>query len=111
MQRQCSAGVTAVFAITSSVFSYGKIASGFDSRRLHHLLLHGIVASRDTMQNTGFLICRILVVRFATIDYAYLLRRILRRFWIERSLPRSCAFKVCIGHVNVMPHRDSLRIA
>ena len=35
MQRQCSAGVIAFFAITSSVVAYGKIASGFNSRRLH----------------------------------------------------------------------------
>jgi hypothetical protein len=35
MQRQCSAGVIAFFAITNSVIAYGENASGFNSRRLH----------------------------------------------------------------------------
>lgn len=35
MQRQCSAGVVAVFAITSGVFVYGEVVLGFNSRRLH----------------------------------------------------------------------------
>jgi hypothetical protein len=33
MQLPCSAGVIALFAITSGVFAYNKIASGFNLRR------------------------------------------------------------------------------
>jgi len=37
MQRPCSAEVLAVFTTTSGVFAYGKIAGGFNSRRLYFL--------------------------------------------------------------------------